>query len=317
MGVLYDMRIFLLTLIISAALSVPAAAFAEGLIPCGGKGEVECQACHLVVVGDRIIDLLITVSAAIGAIMFAVAGLRMVTSAGNEGAITKAKESMTNVVIGFIILLAAWLIIDTIMKTFATGDSRFGTWNKIECVELPVYEDRSEDGPGGGGVKAQCEDTYDNDGDGYIDADDPECQAGKSLESGETAQCEDDAALMSAYNGSPVGVEAPGLRSMINCYLADSAVAAAVDNSQIYTFDRSHPRCSLTNGNQICGACSHGNNSCHYGGGSGEGAKAVDFNARAGFSEKQLYDRLQNVRSQCGGRFLFEGNHTHISLSSC
>ena len=108
-----------------------------GLVPCNGP---ECQACHLVSLADNILDFLVMISAFIAAIMFAVAGLKLATSAGNASKVSQAKESMTNILIGFIILLAAWLIVDTIMKVFTTGEGRLGTWNDIECVELPVYK---------------------------------------------------------------------------------------------------------------------------------------------------------------------------------
>lgn len=148
MGVLNKtMRIFLLTFVVFSIFALPVAVTAQGLVPCGGAGQPECQACHLVILADTIIDFLITISAAIGAILFALAGLKMATSGGNETAVSDAKKSMTNIVIGFIILLAAWLIVDTIMKTFAVGDSRFGTWNKIQCVDLPRYAEIAQESP--------------------------------------------------------------------------------------------------------------------------------------------------------------------------
>lgn len=333
---------------------LPAVVFAQ-LVPCDGP---ECQACHLVELGDNIVRFLITIAAVIGAIMIAVAGLQMVTSGGDVARVTAAKNTMTNVVIGFIILLAAWLLVDTIMKAFV-NESKFGVWNQIECVELPQYENEppplpecanfiDDDGDGltdgedphcvsgyhEDGRDPQCSDGINNnDGDDLVDAADPDCHydgnpnnpqsydPSDDSEYGESnvgpPQCDDDQALMERYGGSPVGLEAPGLRDMINCYLGDLDLAEAVDMNQIYTVDRSHPRCSLTNGNTVCGPCSHSNNSCHYGRGSGEGAKAVDFNARSGFSESELYRRIQVRQVQCGGRLIFEGSHTHISMPGC
>jgi len=133
-------------------LSLPSVAFAAGLVPCGGPGEPECQACYLIQLGNNIIDLLVGIAAVIGAIMFAVAGLKMATSGGNESAVSAAKQSMTNVVIGFVILLAAWLIVDTVMKTFVDQSkfekAGFGVWNQIQCVDLPMFA-REGTAPGG------------------------------------------------------------------------------------------------------------------------------------------------------------------------
>ena len=59
----------------------------------------------------------------------------MVTSAGETSAITEAKGMMTNAIIGFIILLGAWLIVNTIMVLVVDDDSSLKTsWYKIDCV---------------------------------------------------------------------------------------------------------------------------------------------------------------------------------------
>ena len=65
------------------------------------------------------------------------------------GAIKEARSMMTNVLIGFAIILTAWLIVDTVMKTFvnqaligASGsgtDASYGPWNAIKCVAPPGY----------------------------------------------------------------------------------------------------------------------------------------------------------------------------------
>lgn len=258
-----------------------------GLIPCSG---VDCQACHLVELGQNILKWLITIMISVIGVIFAIAGMLLVTSGANEGNITKAKSMMTNAIIGLIILLAAWLIVDTILKIFV-NEAKVGPWNSVQCVAQPEYNTNPSGGPGGVGTTTPADPTI-------------------------PLQCNDDQALMQKYGGSPVGLEAPGLRSMINCYLEDPAVAALVDENQIYTVERTNPRCSLTNGNRACGPCQHSVNSCHYGRGSGDGAKAVDFNA-IGDEERKLYQLLQNNKARCGGSILFENNHTHISLPGC
>ena len=53
------------------------------------------------------------------------------TSAGNAGALERAKGMMTNVVIGFIIVLSAWLIIDTVIKTLV-DETKFGVSHEID-----------------------------------------------------------------------------------------------------------------------------------------------------------------------------------------
>ncbi|MEK7579788.1 MAG: pilin [Patescibacteria group bacterium] len=109
---------------------------------------------------------------------------------------------------------------------------------------------------------------------------------------------------------------APELDQLIAC--VNSQLGGFIDQSQIYTFERSNNLCNYTRGNQVCGSCAHRINSCHYGGPNGtQGSLAVDFNAR-GISEQELFNRLDAIRGQCNfGFILFEGDHTHISTISC
>ncbi len=139
------MRIFLLS-VASLMMSVPLFAFAQGLVPCSGG---ECQMCHIALLADRIIDFLITITGILGAILFAFAGFLMVTARGNVSHVQKAKGVFLNVVVGFIILLASWLIVDTLMKMLA-GDQAYGMWREITCEVLPTYtniEHLVEEGP--------------------------------------------------------------------------------------------------------------------------------------------------------------------------
>lgn len=111
----------------------PVVTFAAGLVPCTGP---TCNACDLVTLGQNILGFLIAISVFIIAIIIAVAGLKMVMAAGNVGAITAAKESITHAIIGFIIILAAWLIVDTVIKTLVNPSGalpNFGPWNQIQC----------------------------------------------------------------------------------------------------------------------------------------------------------------------------------------
>ena len=283
---------YILLIFFLAAVSMPEFATAQ-LVTCQG---VDCNACSLVDMVNGIVNFLITICVVIAVVMLAVAGFKLLTSGGNSSAAQEAKGLFTNVVIGFIIVLSAWLIVDTILR-IATNTGGLDAWGLVECggQVQPVPGSPDFGGSSGGGVNASS-------------------SASSTPSGGLTAsQCADDQFLKDRFGGSPVGVEAPGLRSMINCYMSNPGVLEFLDQGQVYTVDRSHPRCSLTNGNTSCGSCSHSANSMHYGRGSGQGAKAVDFNA-SGASERDLYERIQAAQSSCGGTLLFEGSHTHISL---
>lgn len=259
----------------------------EGFVSCNG---VDCSFCNLVDMANTIIVWLFGVLFIIFAIIMLTAGFGMITSGGNDVALDAAKKKFQNGIIGIIIIMSAWLLVDIFMKgLLQDGELRgWGPWSEVECQEQTSVKQ-------------------------FVDMGEVSDADGTPPDPSIVAECTDDAALMAKYKGSPVGAEDPKLRTMIGCYLDSSDVSGITDKGQLYTTDRSHPRCSLTNGNPVCGRCSHSNNSKHYGRGSGLGAQAVDFNAKGG-SETDLYNKLKAKQSKCGGSLLFEGDHTHISL---
>lgn len=291
--VLSSIPVIFLLAFTTVAVFVPDTCLAQtgpgGLVNCNGT---DCSACNLVELVNRGITILFGAVGVIFAIIMMKAGFGLVTSGGNPGALNEAKSHFQNAVIGFLIVMSAWLVVDIIMRTMMSsgnGDiTGWGPWSEVRCL-----------------VQTQTQ---------QMDQSELPNANGTPVNPAVTAACTDDAALIARYSGSPIGVEDPALRPMINCYLADPTVSSMTDQSQLYTIDRSHPRCSLTNGNTACGPCSHSNNSKHYGRGSGRGAQAVDFNARAGATENALYAAIQARRSVCGGVLNFETDHTHISL---
>lgn len=133
------MRPLALTLL-SILFILPAIVLAQsGLVPCDGP---ECDICSFVQLADNLIDFLVYASTLIATIMFAYAGYELLTSGGNPSARSSAKSIIQNVLIGFVAILASWLIIDTVMKALftdselATDTTLVGTgkpWQDILC----------------------------------------------------------------------------------------------------------------------------------------------------------------------------------------
>lgn len=97
-----------------------------------------CTICGLVELLDRIIDFLIYYIAIPGAgIMIAVGGFMMLIGAGSESRVGAGKKMITNAIVGIIIVLAGWLIVDTVIKALTGGKDQFigtfGTWNAPKC----------------------------------------------------------------------------------------------------------------------------------------------------------------------------------------
>lgn len=117
-------------------LITPLTSLAAGLVPCGGVGQGACQTCHVVMLMDNVVDWLIAILSIVAAIIFIYAGARLVVSLGDTSAKEMAKRHISNVIIGYIILLACWILIDTVTK-FLLNDQTYGTWNQIQCSEQP------------------------------------------------------------------------------------------------------------------------------------------------------------------------------------
>lgn len=111
-----------------------------GFVPCEGAG---CSACDFVSMANTILVWLIGLLFVVFAVIAAVAGFGMVTSGGNPQALSDAKAKMMNAVVGIVIVLAAWLLVDTVMRGLLKGGEGkidgFALWSEVKCqVQTPV-----------------------------------------------------------------------------------------------------------------------------------------------------------------------------------
>jgi Type IV secretion system pilin/Lysozyme like domain len=135
----------------------PVLATAAGLVPCGGPGQVECQACHVTELINNVVAWLFVVLSIVAAIMIAVAGIKMVVGGSNSGTREEAKSTFTNIIIGFIILMGGWILIDTLMKALlGEGSQTYGMWNQIQCARQPGAYNT----PAGSGRNAVASSSY-------------------------------------------------------------------------------------------------------------------------------------------------------------
>jgi hypothetical protein len=100
----------------SVALLMPAFASAFSLptiVQCSG---ISCTCDDLIKTAQNILNIGIYLAVFFSAILFALAGWKMMTghSTGNTGDVQKGKDILWNVIIGLVIMLAAWLIVQSI-----------------------------------------------------------------------------------------------------------------------------------------------------------------------------------------------------------
>jgi len=122
------------------------------LVPCGLRQDdtsttkfdesQPCTLCHLVVGIQGLIDFGFKIMVVVGLVMLVAAGIIYIVSAGNEGMMETAKGLMKNALIGFSLILGAWLIVSTMMWIMGTKESsdeggvlgiKVTGWNTFTC----------------------------------------------------------------------------------------------------------------------------------------------------------------------------------------
>ena len=110
-------------------LSGPVASAAtppNGIVSLSGCTGTDCSACNVVHMVNGGITWLIGIRFVVFAVIMVVAGVGLVTSGGNQSALEAAKSKFTNAIIGLIIILSAWLMVDTIMRGLVGSDDNEG-----------------------------------------------------------------------------------------------------------------------------------------------------------------------------------------------
>lgn len=114
-------------------LFLPVEASAQLVPACEGT---TCSACHLVDLANNLVTWLIGVITVLFAVLMAVAGFKLVTAGGNPSALQSAKGMFVNGLIGFLIVLSAWLLVDTVMRGLVGSNGEvegWGPWADIHC----------------------------------------------------------------------------------------------------------------------------------------------------------------------------------------
>lgn len=129
------------------ALAHPTGGFwtpGEPLVPCGitpiGAGPViPCDQCELLHLVKHIIDFILIAAAPILAtFFFIVAGVYMMLGGANPGMLSQGKSIFKNTFIGLLIVLMAWLITNTLIRSLTNVPVGPGLqWYEFSCSQLP------------------------------------------------------------------------------------------------------------------------------------------------------------------------------------
>ncbi len=132
-----------MSLIALIIFSAPYLVSAQDLASFAGCTGTDCSTCNVVSMANGLIQWVIGFLFVLFAGLMAWAGFGLVTSNGNHHALDEAKGYFVNAVVGFIIILSAWLIIDTIMRGLVGNSSNRGSvqtvtgwlfWTDVQCL---------------------------------------------------------------------------------------------------------------------------------------------------------------------------------------
>lgn len=98
---------------------------AAGIVTCEGPGD--CNFCSLVEMINSIVQWLVMFGVVIIVLILAWAGVILLTSGGDASKLTQAKKMFFNSLIGMLIIMASWTVVDTFLKVFTGSD--LGVWN--------------------------------------------------------------------------------------------------------------------------------------------------------------------------------------------
>ncbi len=133
-----------LTIFSATFLLLPLAPAEAGIIPCGltvddaaqtGDQTARCTLCHLVVGIQNIIVLLRNIMTAVAIAVIVAMAFIYITSAGDEGRMRFAKGGIVAALIGFSIILLAWVIVNFVltMPIFSGSGLIRAGWDSFQC----------------------------------------------------------------------------------------------------------------------------------------------------------------------------------------
>src|SRR3989344_6831635 len=93
-------------------LLLPFGVAADGLVPCGGPTESPCTVKDIFVLVARVTNTLIGLAGIYAVYVIIGAGFWMTVTMGNEEAITKNKKALTQAVVGFVLAMMAYMMVN-------------------------------------------------------------------------------------------------------------------------------------------------------------------------------------------------------------
>ncbi len=128
-------KILIILLFLFLFLMIPNQSQA-GLVPCGTSDTPDCGFCHIFVLINNILVLVLTrLVPIVGTIMLVWGGFMFFSSVESPDKVKNAKEIIKAVVIGMVIIFVAWVFLNSFLTSIGVNEwTGLGEgWWKIKC----------------------------------------------------------------------------------------------------------------------------------------------------------------------------------------
>lgn len=100
---------------------------------CVGCGE--CSQCDILKVIQNIVQFILKIAGPLAILAIILGGFLYVTSGGSEERAQMAKKAITAAIIGFVIVLVAWVLVNFIIQTLTGGSQNIfeAAWYAPKC----------------------------------------------------------------------------------------------------------------------------------------------------------------------------------------
>ena len=122
-------------LLIGAMLAAPLATQAFSLVPCGSSEYPEpCQFRHLIILIIRLTNYLISTAAIVAMYHILLSGFNLITALGDPEKIKKNKLGITHAVVGFAIVILAFVFVNLLVNGIFGDPNAPRNWWSPECL---------------------------------------------------------------------------------------------------------------------------------------------------------------------------------------
>ncbi|MDB5264723.1 MAG: hypothetical protein JWN64_294 [Parcubacteria group bacterium] len=311
------MRRFLITLALLALFTLPVLAYAQeatGLVPVCADGAPLGMGSVLKLL-QNLINFFMGIIGVIATLMLVWAGALYMTSGANPESRGKANKILMNTMVGLLVFLSAWLVVDFVMKKLYVGEdgtsAEFGPWNSILTGGDACVKASTNTALFSGGLAGNFQNPTLN------PVANPASGGTPTTPTPTTAPAAGADGVFTYQKGieAQKGQASAKLNALLSCIAnrvpANVGQISSISDSKIVSGSKTFAQCAA--GGQGAG-CAHTANSCHYG-----GKTCVGSSYAADFGDDQNSNVLAAAAKACGATYTgFEGTHLHVSIgASC